>query len=331
MFEPKTYWEQRAALNEALSHQLLTLLEQVAPDAVKGFAENWMMRQDAIKRFEVDRVLGPSSNIPSPTQADENWINVIFQINFGRFFSLGVNLFEADPSAIGSNREDFDKWVEALPELTESLNPSQPPQFYRESSQDPNSPDGVIFAFTHGGMLYAMTSGNYTHIQQISLAHLPSDFTWGTPYFRNEFFGYRSDLDRGVFVQALSEAIRAQTPADEVRYYDVSPEVIRTFRDVPSIDGQAAPRRIDFIEWVPKAVVVEPQAEPVMSLESLGTGTTSDYDKIFAGAESVTEGNDPSTEPANDNVTFKRGETSVVTPIDEFGYTDVPPTAPPLA
>jgi hypothetical protein len=207
MFEPKTFWDQRSALNESLIMHLLDIVGAADPDMHNQISARWMGQQSQLKNFEVRRILGAPGVIDGTTVADEDWINELLQQNLGKEYFSGVDTFEAPADAIGQDSEAYVSWLANLPDFHQNLSADIAPGFYREQAGDSV---GVLLVFVANDMLYAIAAAAYLNIQQISLKHLPEVFSWRNGYFRSEFFDYRNDLTRDEVVYALGRALYSE-------------------------------------------------------------------------------------------------------------------------
>lgn len=208
MFEPKTYWEKRAALTESLVQHLLGIIGSHDQQLHAQIQDQWAQSNGHLKNFEVRKLLGDATHIPKDEVASRDWIYETMQQNFGTYYFGGLNVFENQPTAIGEQLEPLMKWVGELPDMLNTVNDKIEPGFWREFTG--NGRSGVGMLFVTNGFLYALSCGGHVMVQQLSLNHLPQEWTWRNGYYRSEFFDYRDDLTRVEFLVQLAKALKAQ-------------------------------------------------------------------------------------------------------------------------
>lgn len=272
MFAPTTYWEKRAALMESLTMQLITMMGGEQPEQVQYLINNWMAQNTAMKSRHANVVLGAISPEVLAQSASEPFIQAALQINFGPCLTEGVDLYEAPADALGQSKEEYDQWVQTLPDFHNDVNPDQLAPFFREV--DPESKTmGVIMAFRVDDMIYVLSSGAYLNMMQLSLKHVEEGaLLWRNGRFRAELFEYRGDLTRSKFAIALGNALKS-IGKTEVRLPPLPDEELENIQSV--LADTIRVERIDPVIVPPKPEPPKQETAETPSEETPETGDTS--------------------------------------------------------
>lgn len=291
MFEPKTYWEKRAALSESLIQHLLGIVGSHEPQLQAQIQDQWFRSNDHLKTYEANLILGDAPEIAKEELATLDWIYETAQQNFGATFFAGHNVFENPEGAIGDDIHQLMDWINSLPDLANEVNPSIQPGFFAEVTHDGRR--GLALMFVKNGFLYAASFGGYIHLQQLSLENLPTEWTWRNGFYRSEFFNYRNDLTRVEFLGVLSEALKSVTAFSYTNVYadnltDAAREAAATVVDQNGLTLVVEPLR----------VIQAPAANDEGPLPDLGLGDAVAAMESAMAAEGVSV---PSIERATDS------------------------------
>lgn len=210
MFEPKTYHDKCAHLQQLLLGELIhTLpeeqLAQIAPTYAKVMQANLRL-----KIVHAEDVLG-AVTIPAGERAQLNWVRRLLTANLGKPFFNKQLAGASHEGALGTKSHGT-KWktlLEQLPELYDDMrNGALANGFYVDRSVQVVRGDlpipYLVIKTAEQVMLFGFNGAQLVG-HQIYTNHLPKDFSWHQA--EQEMFPYRADISRGDLAVAFANAL----------------------------------------------------------------------------------------------------------------------------
>lgn len=308
MFEPKTMWERRAALNENLTQELIPFLRtainpKFAPQ-LNHLLAVFQQNQQALKDNHAFEVLG-MDQLPVDEMATKPYILAQLQANLGRtYFQTGnASIQEVAHSAthdgaIGTATfgMKWKEWTGSLAKIDDVASPMLEANFYSDNTflRDLDVP--VLLLPIEDEYLVVVHLNGYLSLQTLNLTHMPEGYKWepGNRMWRTEFFSYRGNISKAQFSIAFGMALAKQGQTS-MFVRDASDEQFASI--VSGLEG---------IIIVERAAPL-PVAEEVVTAGLLQVEGDAANDAVEATTETAPTG---------------RGHSAVVTPIDELGYVE---------
>ena len=217
MFEPKTHWEKRAALNEITLQQLFQLIPK--NDNVAHVFSSFMQRHQMLRDVEANRVLGEREFGDGDVRITRPFIEETLRLNLGRTYFNLQGTAATHEGAIGTPNfaHKYKTWIDSvLPDfdsvfvLDESGVPGVKAGFVVDRGNSTQIPllilpvgDEVHVIAFHAGSVV----GN-----SVNLAKMPEGYAWGRDRagLRAEFFSFREQITRVEFLEQFGRALSSQ-------------------------------------------------------------------------------------------------------------------------
>ncbi len=311
MFEPKTPWERRAALNENLLQELIPFLRTAINPKYNPQLNHlltiFQQNQQALKDNHAFEVLGLDQQ-PVENMASKPYILAQLQANMGRtYFQTGnataqqIVIAADHDGAIGTATfgQKWKEWTGSLAKIDDVASPTLEANFYSDNTflRDLDVP--VLLLPIADEYLVVVHLNGYLSLQTLNLTHMPEGYTWepGNRMWRTEFFSYRGNISKAQFSIAFGKAL-AKHGQTSIYVRDVT-------------DEQFA----DIVAGLEGIIIVE-RAAPLPMAEGVATSGFLQVDEEAA--------------PANDEVEVTtdaapatgRGQSTVFVPMDEAGYVE---------
>lgn len=218
MFEPKTYVEQRLAIMEGITNQLLGMrIQTAAPDSeeykmLDALVRNWQYHGHMAKKNEAERILGGPFQVTEDT-ATRQWIDQMMRCNLGLLEVFGSGEYNPDPRLPGNDAEKFVGWLQLLEDSNQVVRDTRPSEFYKDSMQYmAGLPVLKIVAEDDKGrkFIHLIVVFEGLTVQSLSIDHLSANWDWDRvpDGWRVEMFSYLNNLSKRVFLRELATAIK---------------------------------------------------------------------------------------------------------------------------
>jgi hypothetical protein len=226
MFEPKTYAEKRAAMNEILTQQLANVVLRIADPQTKPHVqmmlEQYGRGQQTLRDVEANRVLGPVAFEDQVTYANSQTILDYLMSNVGRTYFGTEHHTLAPNGSIGTPGFGikFKDWLASLPEYDNSISKDMVSGFYRDTVTNGMGNPLPLLILRNGNELIAVLFRVYVSVMTLNLDHVPADYRWeSTSHYplRGEMFSYRGDLTVAKLEEELTAALAVHGITDLVK------------------------------------------------------------------------------------------------------------------
>lgn len=230
MFEPKTLWEKRAALNESYVDQLfqtvfgMTVKEPKTHQRMQDVYSRYQQQQQYLKDAHALNVL-PKRDIEQVDIANWPFIEGILRLNLGRTFFISpvpgmvqkrdeVGAEHEGAIASSTFRVKYKDWLEELTDVDTVIGPNMEANFYADRSYREAVIPQIILPIN--GELLAVSFVGRLATQCLALEYMPADWNWDAHrrMARSEFHTYRGNITKVEFVQAFAAALQKQGQTD---------------------------------------------------------------------------------------------------------------------
>lgn len=215
MFEPSTYQEKRATLNEILIQQLVGVVmsmnkllsgvpalaqqSQMFSGRMSVMFEQYARGQQLLRDKEAERRLGPVIFEDGAKYANADLILDFLKANVGRTYFGTTEHTEAPDGCIATSgfHLKFKDWLAGLPEYDSSISREMLSGFYRDTmTAGPQAPIPVL-VLRNGSELITVLFREYVSVMALNLDMVPSDYRWeNTNHYslRGEMYTYRNNM-----------------------------------------------------------------------------------------------------------------------------------------
>lgn len=218
MFEPKTYQDKRAALNEMAVQQLMNLVLRTADPTtqaqVQMMMEQYGIGHQRLRDAEAERVLGPVVEAEGAEYMTAQTILDYLKANVGRTYFGTEEHTDAPEGSIGTAGfgKKFKEWLAELPEYDTVLSKDIVSGFYRDTASIYGQTLPLL-VIRHGDEITVTVFNRYVSVMTLNLAHVPAEYNWANKthqVLRGELFTYRGNLTKAEFKAELAAALSAQ-------------------------------------------------------------------------------------------------------------------------
>lgn len=216
MFEPKTYQERRARLNEITVHQLLQTFAPMMGEAGMEMIRNYNQAEMRLRRDESLRVLGtPELAIEEAVSTD--YITGLARANLGRTFFNAKAAGTTIENAIGTKGfgMKYKDWLNGLPTVAQVLEGRSYPAVAAYETVDPSKGQIRIPVFVIDDLdeeIHLVTiTASQASIVSLSIPSLPEGFSFSNETaFQHETYPYRGGLRIEQFTKKFAQALAKQ-------------------------------------------------------------------------------------------------------------------------
>lgn len=219
MFQPQTYQEKRATINEVLLQQLAGALRMIAPAQLQGqlgmMLEQYGRNQQRLRDSEANNVLGKFEPAEGVEYASQGTILEYMKANLGRTYFGTTEPTGAPDGSIGTAGfgKKFNEWLESLPNFDASIGPDMKTGFYRDEMTHPQRKGLPILVLRHGDELTAVVFFQYLSVMTLNLPFVPADYNWSAANhypLRGEMYTYRGNISKAHFEALFAAALSDQ-------------------------------------------------------------------------------------------------------------------------
>ncbi len=242
MFEPKTFFEKRLTLMEALLNQILGMMVEDSRSSVSyanklvaglpadadentrrqanalathshereerlnHILDTWGFRAHAMRDEEAQRVIGTVDL--GESAATRVWMENILRHNYGVLEVYGKGLHNFDEQLPGNDPEKFQSWLNGLENAQAVIRDSRASGFYKDQGSIYRNIPALFI--NNGRELHMFILTDRITAQTISLDHLPNDWDWDSnqDMWRIETHKYLNTMTKYGFLRGLAEALK---------------------------------------------------------------------------------------------------------------------------
>ena len=238
MFEPKTYFEKRAALNEIVLQQMINIVYRSGDENTRAQVSMIMnqfgMGQQRLRDEEANRIIGQFQPEEGVNYANAQTVLDYLKANVGRTY-FGVQEHTTAPDgAIGTAGfgTKFKDWVESLPEYDASVSMNMETGFDADTMTVPGQKLPLL-VLRYGEELITVMYRGHVSMVVLNLNYIPAEYNWGLAHhyaLRGEMYSYRGNLSIEALETLMSQAIakHTQTPLNKPAPLPMAEELATT-------------------------------------------------------------------------------------------------------
>lgn len=320
MFEPQTYQDKRAALNEMLLQQMAGFVMRTADPQTRSHMQNMLEQygrgQQLLRDSEATRVLGPVEKLEGSTYIDAAMMLEWLKANVGRTYFGSDEHTTAPQGSIGTAGFDqkFDAWLASLPSYDTSVSKDMFSGFYRDDMTATGGKPLPMLVIRDGDEITVILLYKYVSVMTLNLSKVPADYRWENPNhyaLRGEMYTYRGNMRAIDFEVQFAAALADQGlhAIHEPKLATATAGLAQTEEHV--VDSEETPTVVEDTDSPPLDEVTQQAEEAhVGEIAAEDIGVLADV-----------------LQDSSQAVSSARGESAVFINIDELGY--VPETFPP--
>lgn len=249
MFEPTSFADRRANLNETMMHRMLAVqlrlgqklqnpvlrrdaqgnpqtelqCHQEANSQLQYHFQDYSRRMQQLRDQYAAEVLGPVVEAEGQTLVNVPIMLDLIKNNLGKAWFLGTeNASQAADGTVGTAGFGikYKDWVESLPDLDDSLTDDIQSGFYKDGLSGIGIPVASL-VIRHGDEVLSIVFTGQFGASVVNLAH--TKLRQGA--LRSEQYSYRQNVPLDVFAAEFDKALRAAGVADTYRFVTAEPAV----------------------------------------------------------------------------------------------------------